>query len=221
MAIMLLDADSIPTVDDLLSRLGGIPASRILLKPLPGRAKERDLLRLLDGEPKRLCELIDGTLVEKPMGMEESIIAGRVLRALGNFAEDHGLGEPCGADGPVRMAGGNVRLPDVSFFLSKHLPGGVMPKDSISKLIPDIAVEVVSKGNTQAEIARKREELFLSGLPLFWEIDPRKRIVSVYTSPLEMNELGEEDVLTGGTVLPGFEIAVRRLFGKATASKQA
>lgn len=54
MSTMLVPPDSI---GELLQRLGDIPAERALWSPLPGTAKERDLLRLLDHH-NRLCELI-------------------------------------------------------------------------------------------------------------------------------------------------------------------
>src|SRR5256885_666916 len=63
------------TVADLVHELGDIPANRILLQPAPGTATEADLLRALDGANKVLCELVNGTLVEKPMGFQESRIA--------------------------------------------------------------------------------------------------------------------------------------------------
>ena len=48
-----------------LASLGNVPMERIIFNPLPGTATETDLLRLIERD-KRLCELIDGTLVEKP-----------------------------------------------------------------------------------------------------------------------------------------------------------
>ena len=55
------------TVAELLDQLGGIPPERVLLHPQPGHATEQDVIRLLDGDDKRLCELVDGVLVEKGM----------------------------------------------------------------------------------------------------------------------------------------------------------
>ncbi len=214
MATLLLDSETIPTVRDLLRGLGGIPAERVLMHPQPGEATEADLIRLLDGEPKKLCELIDGTLVEKAVGMAESLIGSRLGYELRGFGLKHDLGEPCGADGPVRVLAGNVRLPNISFFLYDNVPNGMIPTDSICDLVPDLAVEVMSKSNTQAEIRRKRLELFNSGTRLFWEIDPRKKTVAVYTSPTDKTLLKEGDTLTGGSVLPGFEIALAYLFAK-------
>jgi hypothetical protein len=53
-----------------LQSLGNVPLERILFNPLPGTATEADLLALVERD-KRLCELIDGTLVEKPVGYWE------------------------------------------------------------------------------------------------------------------------------------------------------
>jgi hypothetical protein len=63
------------TLDDLLESLGGISPRRVLLKPTPGTATVRDVIRHIDADKKRLVELIDGTLVEKPMGFAESMVA--------------------------------------------------------------------------------------------------------------------------------------------------
>jgi hypothetical protein len=51
------------TVAELLERLGGIPLDRIRMQPPPGTATAEDAERLREGDPKILCELIDGVLV--------------------------------------------------------------------------------------------------------------------------------------------------------------
>jgi hypothetical protein len=58
---------------ELIHLLGDIPPERIRMHPLPGTATERDVLDALEAPQKRLCELVDGVLVEKTMGAMESI----------------------------------------------------------------------------------------------------------------------------------------------------
>src|SRR2546430_11465144 len=101
----------IRTVADLLERLGDIPAYRILLDPPPGTATEEDIfdVRRRDG---RLCELVDGVLVEKAMGLRESILAGALLAILRAFVVPRNLGIIAGADGAVRLFPSLVRIPD-------------------------------------------------------------------------------------------------------------
>ncbi|MCE5268992.1 MAG: hypothetical protein LLG00_14035, partial [Planctomycetaceae bacterium] len=61
------------TIADVLTHLGGIPPERVRLFPPPGTATEKDVEEL-DDHADRLCELIDGVLVEKTMGYKESIL---------------------------------------------------------------------------------------------------------------------------------------------------
>ncbi len=79
--------DNGASVADLLTRLGNIPASRVRLDPAPGTATEKDAIRVLDRE-NRPCELVDGTLVEKPTGYEESEIAATIIILLGSFVRE-------------------------------------------------------------------------------------------------------------------------------------
>jgi Uma2 family endonuclease len=104
-----------------LAALGGVPLSRIVFDPWPGTATESDLLYMVDHE-KRLCELIDGTLVEKPVGCWEGLIAANIIVLLAAFVSPRNLGAVFGADSTLRMKSGRIRLPDVSFVASARLP---------------------------------------------------------------------------------------------------
>ena len=86
------------------------------------------------------------------------------------------------------------------------------PRAPITEIAPDLTVEVLSKGNTRAEMARKRREYFASGTRLVWEVNPRRRTVTVYTSPTASTRLTETDTLTGGDVLSGFKLPLAELF---------
>jgi Uma2 family endonuclease len=180
---------------------------------MPGTATERDVLRNNESRLKTgICELVDGTLVEKTTGWEESAIELRIGRSLLNFVEPRKLGTVLGAEGMLRLVPGLVRVPDVSFLkrgkLTRYRRGG----QRIPSVAPDLAVEVVSKGNTKAEIARKLEEYFAAGTRLAWVVDPRRSTVRVHAGPRQFVELGIVDILSGGDVLPGFQIPVRELF---------
>ena len=78
---------------------------------------------------------------------------------------------------------------------------------------PDLAIEVLSEGNTPREMARKVREYFDSGCRLVWVIDPRTRTIAVYTSLAKPIVLTEKQTLTGGDVLLGFRLPLRKLFG--------
>jgi Uma2 family endonuclease len=201
------------TMADVLERLGGISPKRVLLRPPPGKATEAHLLRALK-KSDRLFELVDGTLVEKVMGWLEGCLALRIGRLLGNFVEEHDLGEMAGADATTRLLPGLVRIPDCAFFSWEHLPGRMLPKEPIPGMVPDLAVEVLSEGNTPGERKRKLKEYFLAGVRLVWFVDPRKRIVEVFTAPDSSTVHTEEQTLDGGEVLPGLQLPVREVFAR-------
>jgi Uma2 family endonuclease len=207
------------TVAELLDQLGGIPPERVLMHPPPGHATEQDLLQLLDADNKRLCELVDGVLVEKAMGYYE----GRVALVLGYFLETflgaHDLGIVCGADGTLRLMPGLVRIPDLTFVSWDRLPGHEPPAKPIPDLIPNLAVEVLSVSNTKREMKRKIGEYFRVGVQLVWLIDPPTRTAEVYTAPDQRTDLTEDQSLEGGAVLPGFSLTLRRLFDRADGQR--
>src|SRR5882672_10887281 len=99
-------------IAELLEQLGDIPPDRVRMRPLPGLATEDDVLKALEAPRKRLCELIDGVLVEKPVGYRESLLASYLIRILGNFAGPQNLGLVTASDGTVRLWAGRVRMPD-------------------------------------------------------------------------------------------------------------
>lgn len=211
----------IPTAADLLEQvegLGGIPLYRVLLRPIPGTATEEDLLALLDGANKRLCELVDGVLVEKALGWYESRLGAVLIEILGPFAREHKLGLILGADAPIGLRVGLLRLPDVSFVSWGRFPDRQLPSGQVLRMPPDLAVEVLSPGNTKSEMARKRREYFAAGTRLVWELDPKTRSCEVFAtpeSPDECTALGEEGVLEGADVLPGFRLGIRQWFEMA------
>ena len=206
---------NLETVADLLERLGGIPAQRVRMKPYPGTATEQDVIAAEAALDKRLCELVDGTLVEKPMGQYESRLAYLIGHFLEDYLELHDLGIGYGADAMLRIVAGRVRLPDVSFVSWDKLPNRELPAEPIANLVPDLAVEILSKGNTRREMKGKREEYFQGGARLVWEINPKKQSARVYTSPNQFQEIDPDGALDGGDVLPGFVLPLQKLFARA------
>src|SRR5262249_45123031 len=144
----------IKTLADLRERLGGIALERIWFHPAPGTAAEKDVIEA-EARENRLCELVDGTLVEKAMGFEESRIAIELEYLVKAYLRQNDLGICVGADGMMRIAPGLVRIPDVSFISWDRLPGRESPPEPLPDLAPDLAVEVLSEGNTRLEMARK------------------------------------------------------------------
>ena len=202
------------TAADLVERFGPIPLCRIRLHPPPGSATERDVVEIHDRED-RLCELVDGVLVEKTVGTYESYLAVLLAQLLGDYVRRHDLGILLGADGMLRLVPELVRIPDLSFISWQRLPGREVPDQPIADLVPDLAIEVISRSNTRKEMERKLAEYFSVGVRQVWYVDhsPRRQ-VRVYASPTECLTLGEQEVIEGGDVLPGFRLELAQLFAK-------
>jgi Uma2 family endonuclease len=203
------------TVADLLHQLGDVPPERVLWDPIPGTATEADVIRHVDGDNKRLVELVDGTLVEKTMGAYESRVGGVLFRLMDAFAEELDLGLCYPADATLRVLPKQVRLPDVSFVPWSKLPNRELPAESIAGLVPDLAAEVLSKSNTRREMERKRRDYFTAGVRLVWQIDPDSRTARVYTAAEQYTDIPQDGVLDGADVLPGFKLPLAQLFDRA------
>jgi len=196
-------------VEELIAHLG-VPPNRIRLQPPPGQATEDDVVR---AHP--LCELIDGVLVEKAMGFWESRLAVLLGYYIERYLEGNDIGFTLGEGGMQRVAFGQVRLPDVSFYLWSRFPNRELTLAQILDKVADLAVEVLSPSNTEAEMKRKRLEFFAGGARLFWIVDPDECTVLVFTAPEQSTLLTEADTLDGGDVLPGFKLSIREWFARA------
>jgi Uma2 family endonuclease len=195
-------------------RLGRIPLERIRVVPPAGTATEQDLLRVINHED-RVCELIDGVLVEKTMGYYESLVAMTLGYFIQDFLKQHDLGIVLGEAGTLRILEDQIRVPDVAFLSWRHFPGRALPAEPVPALAPDLAVEVLSAGNTPEEMNRKLKDYFSAGVKLVWFIDPSSESATVYESPQKSRKLSGADSLRGGKVLPGFELPLKQLFDRA------
>jgi Uma2 family endonuclease len=199
------------TVADLLRHIG-VPPDRIRMTPPPGTATEVDLISISDKEGYFL-ELIDGVLVEKVMGLYESVVAAALIRLLGRYLDDHDIGQLSSEGGVMRILPGQVRIPDVAFFAWERRGRGKLAK--VPRLVPNLAVEVLSEGNTDQEMERKLREYFEAGVELVWYIYPETRTAHLCTSPKSFVEVDEGGFLDGGKVLPDLKISLRTLFALA------
>ena len=199
------------TIADLVSRLGDIPLDRILFQPVPGEATVMDAVAA-DARENRLCELVDGVLVEKPMGFRESLVAALLIQRMRAFVEQRNLGVVSAPDGMLQLSDNVVRMPDVAFIAWSRFPGRKIPRDPAPQVAPDLAVEVLSPTNTRREMERKRSEYFTAGTRLVWQIDPDARQAEVYSSVTDHESIDKDGSLDGGDVLPGFVISLQDLF---------
>ena len=205
------------TASEVIAHFGDIPIARILTSPPPGQATEADGIELHDRHD-RLCELIDGTLVEKTMGWQESELAVTIARLLGNFVSAHRLGKVLGSDGMVRLEPEQIRIPGVAFIAKQRFAGRTLQPGAFWELGCDLAVEVISPSNTRREMERKLTDYFAAGVAVAWLVYPKSREVVVYSSPSKSITLRGDDMLESGAILPGFSVPVAQVFAELNAA---
>jgi Uma2 family endonuclease len=206
------------TASEIIAHFGDIPIARICTSPPPGEATEADVIKRHDRDG-RLFELIDGTLVEKAMGWQESELAIIIATLLRTFAADKRLGKVFGADGMFRLRPSQIRIPDIAFISKERFAGRSLENTAFWELGCDLAVEVISPSNTRREMERKLGDYFAAGVAIVWLVYPKSREVVVFSSPTAATTLRGDDALDGGSLLPGFSVRVVQLFADLDASK--
>ncbi len=199
------------TAVDLAARFGPMPLHRICFDPVPGTATEEDVVAW-EARSNRLFELIDGVLVEKTMSSFESYLALAIGTLLNIYVQPRKLGIVLGADGMLKIMPDMIRIPDVCFIAKEKLPGKFSPDIPVSSLVPDLAVEVLSRHNTQREMEEKLDDYFEVGVREVWYVDPKPRRVRVYEARTTVRELTEADTLDSRVALPGFSMSLKELF---------
>ncbi|MCA9113152.1 MAG: Uma2 family endonuclease [Planctomycetaceae bacterium] len=203
------------TLADLVERLGGIPLDRIKLHPAPGTATEEDVIRY------KCCELLDGVIVEKDMGWEESGWQQILGWFIENYLRMNRIAVLAGADGLTRLKPGRVRIPDLGVYRLDRFPNGKAERVAICNIAPDWAIEVLSRSNTKREMEEKREHFFAAGTSRIWIVDPRKRTIEDWTSKKSMSILTADDTADLGEILPGFTLNIREWFDEVDATFEA
>lgn len=205
------------TVADLLHQLGDVPPERVRMTPYPGTATLADLIEANEHKNGVTCEWVDGTLVEKAMGFTESGLAAILLFEFEFYLRQNDIGMVTAPDGVMKILPGIGRAPDVGFLRWESFPGGKMPprSDAVPAVVPDLAVEVLSKSNRPREVARKRDEYFRAGVKRVWVIDPKTRSANVFTGPDAVQPVPPDGTLDGEDILPGFQLSLKAVFDRA------
>ena len=159
-------------------------------------------------------ELVKGELRQmSPAGSEHGAIVVNITGLLWQHVKSNGLGVCFAAETGFKIASDpdTVRAPDVAFVRRERIPETGIPKNFWA-IAPDLAVEVVSPGDTYGEMEEKVEDWLAAGARAVWVVNPKLRSVTVYRSPTDVARLSEADELGGGEVVPGFRCKVSEIF---------
>ena len=159
-------------------------------------------------------ELVKGILHKMPpAGFEHGICAAEIGSRLNVYVRTHQLGYVCGAETGFKIAQNpdTVRAPDAAFVRQESIERQGIVK-GYWEGAPDLAIEVISPGDTYAEVAEKVEEWLAAGCAMVWVLNPRRETVEVYRAGEDFIVLHATDTLDGGDVVPGFQCQVQDIF---------
>jgi Uma2 family endonuclease len=153
-------------------------------------------------------EFVGGEIEPVVANWDSSMIAGMLLALLFNFVRANDLGSITGADGGY-VVGKDRLIPDVAFVRKNRLTD---KRDrAYYAVAPDLVVEVLSPSDKPRKVAHKIST-YLAANVIVWLLDPEVQTVDIHTPGQSVMRLGIDDTLDGGTVLPGFQVAVKTLF---------
>jgi Uma2 family endonuclease len=181
-----------------VTEAGVVTADDLLM--MPDRGMRRELVR---GEVREMA----------PPGEEHSEIATELARLLGNHVRAHALGKVYSELG-FRIASDpdTVLIPDVSFVRAERISQGP-PNRGYRSEAPDLAIEVLSPGDSADEVEEKVFAWLLAGSRMVVVVNPRRHTATVYRSFKEVVVLSKNDAIDGGDVVPGWRLPLRELFG--------
>ena len=181
-----------------------------MISPQPGRVWTADEVMNLPDDGNRY-ELSRGELIcMAPSVYWPSYVSGRVTVRLGAFIEQHSLGQFGTAEGGFRLASDpdTLRAPDFWFLRADRVPTGEAGRKFYSGA-PDLAVEVLSPSDRFVDVMRKVRDYLEAGTRLVWVIDPDGRSAALFPAEGAPRLIGEDGVLDGMDVLPGFSLPLR------------
>lgn len=159
-------------------------------------------------------ELVKGELVTtSPAGEEHGAIVVNLTLPLAQHVKARKLGTVYGAETGFQIASDpdTVLAPDIAFVRRERiLQTGLSKGYRIGA--PDLAVEVVSPGESRKRVETKVQDWLSGGARAVWVVDPKTRTVKVYHGPSASAVLKETDELTGGDLVPGFRCSVAEIF---------
>ena len=159
-------------------------------------------------------ELIEGELKKMaPAGNEHGFLAAVFAGLLIAHVRAEKLGKVYAAETGFKISANpdTVRAPDAAFVSQKRLDE-VGPVQGYWPGAPDLAAEVVSPNDLYTEVSAKVAEWLRAGSKMVVVVNPRSQQVLVHAPDADVKVLEMDDTLSGGEVVPGWQLPIKELF---------
>lgn len=106
-----------------------------------------------------------------------------------------------------------VRILDVAFISKARVPELEGP---LFQAAPDLAVEIISPGETGRKMLEKAQAYLQTGTQLVWAVYPEEEVVDIYRladdDSVNVKTIAKDGILDGEGVLPDFNLPVKDIF---------
>ena len=161
-------------------------------------------------------ELIDGEHYVTPSpNTRHQRISGRLYLLLGNWLEEHPIGQLFYAPFDVVFSNFDVVEPDL-LYMSNERAATILTDKHVAG-VPELVIEIASPGTRKRDETLKRRLYERCGVEEYWVVDPIvdtvrvfHRSASGFSRPSELTAEGGDMLTTA--LLPGLAIAVTHLF---------
>jgi Uma2 family endonuclease len=157
-------------------------------------------------------ELVAGRVIRmSPPGWQHGLILVRLLQLLAGHVRERRLGAVVTEVGfKLRSNPDTVRGPDISFVRENRLPAE--KKLDYWSGAPDLAIEVLSPGNTRRDIDAKVSDYLSTGVLEVVIIDPDAETVTRHRPDQKPQIVRSDGELDLDPIVPGFRCAVKDIF---------
>lgn len=174
-----------------------------------GGMTEHEFFRFCqENESLRLERNADGDIIlMEPTGSEMDIFNLDVVTDLVNWNRQTGAGYVFGNNAGFTLPNGAVRSPDGAFITKLRYEALPMSdRKRFAHICPDFLIEILSESDRERSLQNKMTEWMENGCVLAWMINPHKRETITFSANGTSESKGFEELLEGGSVLPGFSI---------------
>jgi Uma2 family endonuclease len=179
------------------------------VKAVPGLKLTPEEFEVADHD-NRLVELVEGVVIEKEMSALAHFLSNEFADLLREaLHRPHRVMVEAEFQLPGRR--GTVRRPDVA-VLKPETVAGYQWRDPFIRLVPDVAVEVVSPGDALYKVHAKVREFHGYGIPLVWVVIPNTREFQVHPTGNVPYFIPENGTLTAEEVLPTLRLDIAKLY---------
>lgn len=130
-----------------------------------------------------------------------------------NWSRQDGRGKSFGSNGGFTLPDGSMRSPDGA-WMSRERWDALAPKERkrFGHVTPEFVIELRSESDALADLQEKMTTWIANGVELAWLIDPKRRVLEIYSSGEQPEVHDNPTSVQGSGPVRGFELVMARVW---------